>query len=70
MYSKYKLFNLIFVLSQVHRVSSSGQERAHAVVKVTVEDKNDNSPVFVNQPYHAVLVHDASLGHVVKQVKV
>ncbi|KAH3831089.1 hypothetical protein DPMN_104350 [Dreissena polymorpha] len=44
-------------------------ERAHVVIMVTVEDENDNNPMFTNQPYHAVLVHTSPLGHVIKQVR-
>ncbi|KAJ8383115.1 hypothetical protein SKAU_G00038930 [Synaphobranchus kaupii] len=43
---------------------------AHALVKVTVEDLNDNKPVFVNLPYQMSLVQrDAVVGHVVIQVR-
>ncbi|XP_052793607.1 protocadherin Fat 1-like isoform X3 [Mya arenaria] len=59
------LYNLIV---EVHRQTPFSEERAHAVVKVTVEDENDNAPMFVQQPYHSVLVYDAPLGHIVKQV--
>uniref|UniRef100_UPI00398EB0C5 protocadherin Fat 1a isoform X2 n=1 Tax=Pristiophorus japonicus TaxID=55135 RepID=UPI00398EB0C5 len=41
---------------------------AHVVVKVTVEDINDNVPVFVNLPYYAVVQVDAEVGHVIRQV--
>nr|XP_006001093.1 PREDICTED: protocadherin Fat 1 isoform X1 [Latimeria chalumnae]XP_014346958.1 PREDICTED: protocadherin Fat 1 isoform X1 [Latimeria chalumnae] len=41
---------------------------AHVVVKVTVEDINDNAPIFVNLPYYAVVQVDAEVGHVVRQV--
>ncbi|XP_067842901.1 protocadherin Fat 1a isoform X1 [Heptranchias perlo] len=41
---------------------------AHVVVKVTVEDINDNAPVFVNLPYYAVVQVDAEVGHVIRQV--
>lgn len=56
------------LLYQVRKETPTGQQRAHTIVEVTVEDENDNSPMFVQQPYHAVLVYDAPLGHVVKQV--
>ena len=32
---------------------------AHVIVRVEVLDLNDNAPVFVNQPYHAVMSRDA-----------
>ncbi|XP_069780628.1 protocadherin Fat 1a isoform X4 [Narcine bancroftii] len=41
---------------------------AHVVVKVTVEDVNDNAPIFVNLPYYAVVQVDAEVGHVIRQV--
>uniref|UniRef100_A0A4W3J9S8 FAT atypical cadherin 1b n=1 Tax=Callorhinchus milii TaxID=7868 RepID=A0A4W3J9S8_CALMI len=41
---------------------------AHVVVKVTVEDDNDNAPIFVNLPYYAVVQVDAEKGHVIRKV--
>ncbi|KAM7328677.1 hypothetical protein ACRRTK_012769 [Alexandromys fortis] len=41
---------------------------AHVVVKVTIEDQNDNAPVFVNLPYYAVVKVDAEVGHVIRYV--
>ncbi|XP_076869832.1 protocadherin Fat 1a isoform X3 [Brachyhypopomus gauderio] len=41
---------------------------AHIVVTVTVEDVNDNLPVFVNLPYHALVQEDAEVGQVIRQV--
>ncbi|XP_072920653.1 protocadherin Fat 1a isoform X7 [Hemitrygon akajei] len=41
---------------------------AHVVVKVTVEDINDNAPIFVNLPYYAIVQVDAEVGHVIRQV--
>ncbi|XP_072352995.1 protocadherin Fat 1a isoform X3 [Scyliorhinus torazame] len=41
---------------------------AHVVVKVIVEDINDNAPIFVNMPYYAVVQVDAEVGHVIRQV--
>ncbi|XP_043545771.1 protocadherin Fat 1a isoform X3 [Chiloscyllium plagiosum] len=41
---------------------------AHVVVKVTVEDINDNAPIFVNLPYYAVVQVDAEVGHIIRQV--
>ena len=41
---------------------------AHCVLNVHVEDLNDNAPMFVNQPYYAIVSVDADPGSVVKQV--
>nr|XP_033799788.1 protocadherin Fat 1 isoform X2 [Geotrypetes seraphini] len=41
---------------------------AHVVVRVTVEDVNDNIPVFVNLPYYAAVQMDAEVGHIVRYV--
>lgn len=44
------------------------EEAAHILVSVTVEDVNDNKPMFVNLPYHALVQWDAEEGHVIRQV--
>ncbi|XP_014882846.1 protocadherin Fat 1a isoform X1 [Poecilia latipinna] len=44
------------------------EETAHILVTVTVEDVNDNKPMFVNLPYHALVQFDADKGHVIRQV--
>ncbi|KAM4809573.1 LOW QUALITY PROTEIN: protocadherin Fat 1 [Rhinophrynus dorsalis] len=41
---------------------------AHVLVKVIIEDINDNSPVFVNLPYYAMVQVDAEVGHVIRYV--
>ncbi|XP_066574333.1 protocadherin Fat 1a isoform X3 [Amia ocellicauda] len=41
---------------------------AHVLVKVTIEDKNDNIPKFVNLPYYAIVQMDAEVGDVIRQV--
>lgn len=41
---------------------------AHAVVRVTVMDVNDNAPVFLHQPYFALVSVDAEIGSVVRKV--
>ncbi len=41
---------------------------AHALLNVFVSDMNDNAPVFVNQPYYAIVSIDAVKGDVVKRV--
>ncbi|KAM3624275.1 uncharacterized protein V6R79_021361 [Siganus canaliculatus] len=43
-------------------------EGAHVLVTVTVEDVNDNKPMFVNLPYHALVQMDAGDGQVIRQV--
>lgn len=43
-------------------------EVAHLLVTVTVEDVNDNKPMFVSLPYHALVQVDAEEGHAVRQV--
>ncbi|XP_061536381.1 protocadherin Fat 1a isoform X3 [Phycodurus eques] len=44
------------------------EDIAHVVLTVTVEDVNDNMPIFVNLPYHALVQMDAEEGQVVRQV--
>ncbi|XP_037117404.1 protocadherin Fat 1a isoform X2 [Syngnathus acus] len=44
------------------------EDAAHVVLTVTVEDANDNAPVFVNLPYAAVVQMDAEEGQPVRQV--
>ncbi|KAJ8416521.1 hypothetical protein AAFF_G00358090 [Aldrovandia affinis] len=42
---------------------------SHVLVKVTIEDVNDNKPMFVNLPYHTTLVQrDAAVGQSLRQV--
>ncbi|KAM9329220.1 protocadherin Fat 1 [Gastrophryne carolinensis] len=41
---------------------------AHVLVKLFIEDINDNSPVFVNLPYYAMVQADAEEGHVIRHV--
>ncbi|XP_030643540.1 protocadherin Fat 1a isoform X2 [Chanos chanos] len=43
-------------------------EVAHVLVTVSVEDVNDNTPMFVNLPYHALVQVDAEVGQVIRQV--
>ncbi|KAL4641472.1 protocadherin Fat 1-like [Arapaima gigas] len=50
---------------------SKGQEAtevAYVRVKITVEDVNDNAPIFVNLPYRALVKMDAAIGQAVRQV--
>lgn len=44
------------------------EDVAHVVVTVTVEDVNDNKPMFVNLPYNALVQMDAEVGQVIRQV--
>ncbi len=41
---------------------------AHSLLHVRIQDMNDNSPIFVNQPYYAIVSVDAAVGDSVKQV--
>ncbi|XP_077135758.1 protocadherin Fat 1 isoform X2 [Ranitomeya variabilis] len=41
---------------------------SHVLVKVTVEDTNDNIPVFVNLPYYAMVALDAEIGDIIRYV--
>ncbi|XP_066515899.1 protocadherin Fat 1a isoform X2 [Hoplias malabaricus] len=54
----------------VVEVSKEGKpsDVAHILVTVTVEDINDNSPIFVNLPYHGLVQKDAEVGHIIRQV--
>ncbi|XP_015819377.1 protocadherin Fat 1a isoform X4 [Nothobranchius furzeri] len=47
---------------------NKSEDAAHTLVTVTVEDVNDNKPMFVNLPYHAPVQMDAEEGHIVRQV--
>lgn len=44
------------------------EDGAHVLLTVTVEDVNDNKPMFVNLPYHALVQIDAEEGQVIRQV--
>jgi len=43
---------------------------AHTLLRVHVVDVNDNAPVFVHQPYFAMVAVDASVGSIVKKVNI
>jgi len=43
---------------------------AHTLLRVHVIDVNDNAPVFVHQPYFAMVAVDAAVGTVVKKVNI
>ncbi|ELU08218.1 hypothetical protein CAPTEDRAFT_222745 [Capitella teleta] len=51
------------------RDSSPSPRVAHVLLRVRVIDTNDNFPMFVNQPYMAIVSLDATRGQVVYQVK-
>ncbi|XP_028312232.1 protocadherin Fat 1a isoform X3 [Gouania willdenowi] len=55
------------IVVEVTREDKS-EERAHVILTVTVLDENDNKPMFVNLPYHALVQIDAVEGHVIRQV--
>ncbi|KAG9259655.1 protocadherin Fat 1 isoform X1 [Astyanax mexicanus] len=55
------------IVVEVSRESKSS-DVAHILVTVIVEDVNDNPPMFVNLPYHALVQKDAEVGHVIRQV--
>nr|XP_040041664.1 protocadherin Fat 1a isoform X1 [Gasterosteus aculeatus aculeatus]XP_040041665.1 protocadherin Fat 1a isoform X1 [Gasterosteus aculeatus aculeatus] len=55
------------IVVEVTREGNS-EDRAHVLVTVTVEDVNDNKPMFVNLPYHALVQMDAEEGQVIRQV--
>ncbi|XP_075466227.1 protocadherin Fat 1 isoform X4 [Ascaphus truei] len=59
-----EIFELVVEVTDEQMPSSV----AHVLVKVTVEDINDNSPVFVNLPYYAMVQVDADVGHVIRHV--
>uniref|UniRef100_A0AAQ5YM98 FAT atypical cadherin 1a n=1 Tax=Amphiprion ocellaris TaxID=80972 RepID=A0AAQ5YM98_AMPOC len=56
------------IVVEVTREDNS-EDGAHVLVTVTVEDVNDNKPMFVNLPYHALVQMDAEEGQVIRQVK-
>lgn len=41
---------------------------AHVLVTISVDDANDNPPVFLNLPYRALVQIDAQVGQVIRQV--
>lgn len=56
-------------LVQIQVEETSKKElSAHVVVHVSVEDKNDNPPVFLNLPYHCTVSVDAKEGEVIQVV--
>nr|KAF6460308.1 FAT atypical cadherin 1 [Molossus molossus] len=57
-------FDVVVEVTQEHKPAAV----AHVVVKVIVEDQNDNAPVFVNLPYYAVVKVDTMVGHTIRSV--
>ncbi|XP_015744320.1 protocadherin Fat 1 isoform X1 [Python bivittatus] len=57
-------FDIVVEVTAEHNPSLIG----HLVVKVTVEDINDNAPVFVNLPYYATVKIDTDVGEVIHYV--
>uniref|UniRef100_A0A8C0I6M1 FAT atypical cadherin 1 n=1 Tax=Balaenoptera musculus TaxID=9771 RepID=A0A8C0I6M1_BALMU len=57
-------FDVVVEVTQEHKPSAV----AHVIVKVIVEDQNDNAPVFVNLPYYAIVKVDTAVGHVIRYV--
>uniref|UniRef100_A0A8D0HJY6 FAT atypical cadherin 1 n=1 Tax=Sphenodon punctatus TaxID=8508 RepID=A0A8D0HJY6_SPHPU len=55
-------FDVVVEVTEEHKPSVV----AHVVVKVTIEDINDNAPVFVNLPYYAIVKVDTEVGHVIR----
>ncbi|XP_061882625.1 protocadherin Fat 1a isoform X3 [Entelurus aequoreus] len=59
--------DLFDVVVEVTREDVS-EEAAHVLLTVTVDDVNDNKPIFVNLPYHGLVQMDAEEGQVIRQV--
>ncbi|XP_053315030.1 protocadherin Fat 1 [Spea bombifrons] len=59
-----ELFELVVEVTDEH----IPPRLAHVLVRLTIQDVNDNSPVFVNLPYYAMVQIDAEVGHVIRHV--
>ncbi|XP_060102406.1 protocadherin Fat 1 isoform X1 [Heteronotia binoei] len=59
-----EFFDVVVEVTAEHKPSLV----AHVVVKVTVEDVNDNAPIFVNLPYYATVKIDSEVGQVIRRV--
>ncbi|KAF6084027.1 FAT atypical cadherin 1 [Phyllostomus discolor] len=57
-------FDVVVEVTQEHKPAAV----SHVLVKVVIEDQNDNAPVFVNLPYYAVVKVDAAVGHIIRHV--
>ncbi|XP_048032620.1 protocadherin Fat 1 isoform X2 [Megalobrama amblycephala] len=58
------LFEIFVEVTKKSRLNGT----AHMLVRVHVEDVNDNAPVFVDQPYSAVVQIDKTVGSVFRKV--
>jgi protocadherin Fat 1/2/3 len=56
------------IIAQVEDFSGK-RKPLHILIHVTILDENDNAPLFVNQPYDAVVSTDADEGTVITQVR-
>ncbi|XP_067312718.1 protocadherin Fat 1 [Pseudorasbora parva] len=57
-------FEIIVEVTKEPRLNGT----AHVLVRVHVEDVNDNAPVFVDQPYSAIVQIDKAVGSVFRKV--
>ena len=61
--------NILFLLLMRQARDVEGTANvAHVLVHVAVIDVNDNEPVFINRPYHALVSTMSLRGHVVTKV--
>ncbi|CDQ67801.1 unnamed protein product [Oncorhynchus mykiss] len=58
------MFNIVVEVTR----KDASSEVAHVLVMVTVEDVNDNQPMFVNLPYQALVQVDAEEGQAIHQL--
>ncbi len=58
------LFEIFVEVTKEPRLNGT----AHVLVRVHVEDVNDNAPVFVDQPYNVIVPIDKSVGSVFRKV--
>ena len=65
-----ELTDVYHLVVEVRRQTKIEMTRAHVVVEVTIDDLNDNAPMFVNQPYHAVIVYDSKSGNTITKVHI
>ena len=62
--------NLILVAVQAQDMEGAAANVAHVLVHVAVMDVNDNEPVFLGQPFHALVSTVSPRGHVVTKVNI
>lgn len=58
----------LIVEARSERPDSERPRVAHVIVKITINDINDNCPMFVNLPYYAVVSVDDPRGSVITKV--